>query len=63
MTGDNGGGRKDINLIEFLAEGSGDGLTDLSGHILLLCYILHQVVYLVNVPKKTRENVWRKVWY
>lgn len=50
-----GGGRKHINLIKRLAERSGDSLTDLSGHFLLLCHTLHQVIYLVNVPKKKKK--------
>lgn len=45
-------GRKHTNLIKHLAERSGDSLADLSGHVLLLRHIIHQVIYLANVPKK-----------
>lgn len=63
-----GGGRKCMDLIKCLAKRSGDGLADLSGRVLLLCYILHQVIYLINVPNKRRERQkikhhWgKKIW-
>lgn len=52
-----GGGRKCMNLIKCLAERSGDGITDLLGHILLLCDVLHQIIDLVNVPEKARGEI------
>ena len=50
------GGMKGINLIKLVAERSGDSVADLTGHVLLLCDISHQIVYLVNVPEKRQER-------
>lgn len=49
------GGMKGINLIKLVAERPGDSVADLTGHVLLLCDISHQIVYLVDVPEKRQE--------
>lgn len=50
------GGIKGINLIKLVAERSGDSVADLTGHVLLLCDISHQIVYLVDVPEKRQKR-------
>lgn len=47
---------KDRNLVKCLPKGSGDGIADLSSHVLLLCDVLHQIIDLANVPGNERRE-------
>lgn len=51
---------KFIYLIKCITSWSRDGITDFSGQVLLLCYILHHVINLVNVSKRAKERTDRK---
>lgn len=43
-------------LIVDVAKRPGNGIADLLGPVLLLCYILHHVIYLVNVALKKKRG-------
>lgn len=45
-----------IYLIKCITSWSRDGITDFLGQVLLLCYILHHVINLVNVSERAKTD-------